>query len=312
MTDADVDGSHIRTLMLTFFFRQMYPLIEAGHLYIAQPPLYKVQRRSKEMYLQDEREFENFVVAGGSEGTVFGPVDGEGPTFTGPELETLVHSMMGYEKTMKRMERRGLDTRIVDALVTFSGLTPADFTDEAALRAKMTALATHLTDSTPDATFAEPELRFDEDADRWSAVWKTRYLGNLRTTVISRDFFESRDVIELRRIFDEWTSVAAGPMQIVFGSREAEPVTKMSELVSAVVKEGERGQKIQRYKGLGEMNPEQLWETTMDSTRRTLLRVTLGDLMEAESAFSVLMGDDVEQRREFIEENALNVQNLDI
>ena len=312
MTDADVDGSHIRTLMLTFFFRQMYPLIEAGHLYIAQPPLYKVTRKSREQYLQDETEFEDFVVSGGVDGAHLRAVGSEADIVDGDTLKDLAFRFIAYDKTMARMTRRGLDTRVVDGAVTRADLTEEDFADEARLAEKMAALATLLDESITDTSFAPPTLKFDEDTGAWSAHWRTRYMGSLRKTVLSREFFDSRDVQELRSAHKAWTDLSAEPIEIAFGSKDGTPISSKQDLVAAVMKEGKQGQKIQRYKGLGEMNPEQLWETTMDSTRRTLRQVTFGDLVEAEAAFSVLMGDDVESRRDFIEQNALNVSNLDI
>ena len=312
MTDADVDGSHIRTLMLTFFFRQMYPLIEQGHLYIAQPPLYKVTRKSREQYLQDETEFEDFVVSGGVDGGHLRLAGSETDLVNTEQLKALTFQFISYDKTTARMTRRGLDTRVVDGAVTQIALEDSDFLSEDALRAKMTALAEHLDEVTTDTTFNAPELKLDEDTGAWSAHWRTRYMGSLRKTVISREFFNSRDMRELRDGHAAWTSLSSEPIEIAFGTKDATAITTKQELTAAVMKEGKQGQKIQRYKGLGEMNPEQLWETTMDSTRRTLRQVTFGDLMEAEAAFSVLMGDDVESRRDFIEQNALNVSNLDI
>ncbi len=311
MTDADVDGSHIRTLMLTFFFRQMFPLIQQGHLFIAQPPLYKVSRKSKEMYLQNEEDFEDFVVSGGTEHTAFGVI-GSDERIEGDTLKELVFDFMEYEKILARMGRRGMDTRLINALVTDSNMEASDFTNEATLMAKMVAVANLLSERTADTTFEPPVMRYSEDENTYAAQWSTRYLGSLRKTLVSRDFFGAREFSELRRIHQRWAEIATGPLEVVVKNRDAEPIADKHELVKAVRKEGERGQTIQRYKGLGEMNADQLWETTMDVERRVLRQVTLGDLMEAESAFSVLMGDDVEQRREFIEQNALNVQNLDI
>ncbi len=312
MTDADVDGSHIRTLMLTFFFRQMYPLIEAGHLYIAQPPLYKVSRKSRQRYLQDESEFEEFMVSGGVKGARLRNAGLEDTLIEGDELKALTFQFMKYEKTVARLGRRGLDTRVVDEVVVRAGLTDEDFATEDALRAKMEAIATHLDETIADTKFVAPEIKHDEDTGAWAAHWRTRYMGSLRRTVISREFFNSRDMLELRAGHERWAEVTANPIEIKFGNKEPVSLTTKQDFADAIMGEGRQGLKIQRYKGLGEMNPEQLWETTMDHTKRTLRQVTLGDLVEAESAFSVLMGDDVVSRREFIEKNALNVSNLDI
>jgi DNA gyrase subunit B len=252
------------------------------------------------------------MVSGGVKGARLRNAGSETTLIEGDELKALTFQFMKYDKTVERLGRRGLDTRVVDAIVVRSGLTDEDFLTEEALRAKMDAVATHLDESIADTKFKSPELKHDEDTGAWSAHWRTRYMGSLRRTVISREFFNSRDVVELRTGHVRWQEVTANPIEVVFGSKDPVPLTTKQDFADAIMNEGRQGLKIQRYKGLGEMNPEQLWETTMDHTKRTLRLVTLGDLVEAESAFSVLMGDDVESRREFIEKNALNVSNLDI
>jgi DNA gyrase subunit B len=158
-----------------------------------------------------------------------------------------------------------------------------------------------------------PTLTLDVHGESWVAQWTSRSSGSLRKTIFSRRMIEQRDFRELTRIYAAWRAVIAnGLLELVIGKADPRPISLSTELTQAILEEGRRGQTIQRYKGLGEMNAEQLWETTMDSTRRTLRRVSIGDLLDAEQAFSVLMGDDVEQRRTFIEDNALNVRNLDI
>ena len=314
MTDADVDGSHIRTLMLTFFFRQMYSLIESGYLYIAQPPLYKVKRRSKEMYLQDEGAFEDFVLSGGTEhASLRSPDDLDGePLATGDELFAFAKRVLAYQATLRRYSRRGLDERVLRGHIEDVPLTEEDFRDAATLRAKSEALAAALDARVSDTRIDPPELHIDDETGVASARWRTRLLGSLRTTPMTLERIHRRDWKELQEIEATWRSWAGdGALVLRIGQNDV-PVATKDDLAAAVMNEGKRGQTIQRYKGLGEMNPEQLWETTMDRQKRTLRQVTLGDVMEAESAFSVLMGDDVETRRAFIEENALNVQNLDI
>jgi DNA gyrase subunit B len=311
MTDADVDGSHIRTLMLTFFFRQMYSLIEQGHLYIAQPPLYKIKRRSKEMYLQDQAAFEDFVISAGTEHARLVGTDDD-LVADAEALVALCKDFLAYAATLDRFDRRGMDPRIIQGAIEDVPITEADLRDGDALRTKMTALAELLDARIPDNRIDPPELVQDEETDVWSARWQTRMLGSLRRTNLSMEMLNRREWKELAKAQAAWNAlVERGPLALHIGSN-ATAVASKSEVVDGIMNEGKRGQSIQRYKGLGEMNPEQLWETTMDDTRRTLLKVTLGDVMEAESAFSVLMGDDVETRRAFIEENALNVQNLDI
>jgi DNA gyrase subunit B len=312
MTDADVDGSHIRTLMLTFFFRQMYPLIEGGHLYIAQPPLYKIKRKDREMYLKDEAAFEEFVIGGGTESAKLASESGSKQWGT-DELRTITRDFLQYEKILARLQHRGIDHRVIDALVLQGSLNAESFGNEDTLRTIMSNAASVLNTSIVGAAFQPPELVHDEATDSWVATWNTRHLGSLRRTVLTRRFVEQRDFRELTRINVHWNEMNSdGPLWLSIGRQDAVAVPRREKLVELIMTEGKKGQQIQRYKGLGEMNPEQLWETTMDSTRRTLRQVSIGDAMDAEQAFSVLMGDDVDSRRNFIEENALNVRNLDI
>lgn len=308
MTDADVDGSHIRTLLLTFFFRQMLPMIEAGHLYIAQPPLYQIKRGKQQRYLQNEEEFHQFVIENATNNASL--TAGEN-TFDGAQLQELTLEFMRYAQILERLRLR-MDDRIIDELVRGAPLTEEAFQSEEALHNLMTEIAERLGEAHSGAIFDAPEVQFDEDREQWYAHWETRILGSLSLTDISADLIQMRDFQDLNTIHDRWQElVTAGEIAVTFGNRTF-PVQSMEELVSAVLKEGERGQSIQRYKGLGEMNAEQLWETTMCADNRMLLQVTLGDLLEAEDAFAVLMGDNVELRRAFIETNALNVTNLDI
>ncbi len=309
MTDADVDGSHIRTLLLTFFFRQMFPLVEAGHLYIAQPPLYKVKRGSREMYLQDEGEFHNFVVENGTDKATLTSADGTHEHDT-EELVSLAMDFMAWDDIIDRMRIR-LDDRIISALIRSERLTPEIFESRETLAELMEEIRADLNHAIQDTIFDEPRYVHDEVHDVWAAQWSTRVLGSLRRTNITRETLNLRDWKELVRIHARWRGLQGG-VAISFGASRGGEIHSMADLANAVADEGKRGQTIQRYKGLGEMNPGQLWETTMDSERRTLRQVTLGDLIEAEEAFSVLMGDNVELRREFIEENALNVRNLDV
>ena len=309
MTDADVDGSHIRTLLLTFFFRQMFPLVEAGHLYIAQPPLYKVKRGSREMYLQDENDFHDFVVENGTDKATLTSGDGE-RTHDTEELVSLAKDFMAWEAIIDRMRVR-LDDRVISALIRSERLTPELFASRDKLAELMDEVRADLNHANQDTIFESPEYVHDDVHDLWAVRWSTRVLGSLRRTNISRETLNLRDWKELVRIHARWRGLQGG-VAISFGATRGSAIHSMADLASAVTDEGRRGQTIQRYKGLGEMNPEQLWETTMDSERRILRQVTLGDLIEAEEAFSVLMGDNVELRREFIEENALNVRNLDV
>lgn len=310
MTDADVDGSHIRTLLLTFFFRQMLPMVEAGHLYIAQPPLYQIKRGKQQRYLQDEDEFNHFIIENATDNARLTAGDGA-IDLDGSQLEELTLEFMRYQHILERLRLR-MDDRIIHELVQSKALDEQTFQSEDALRSLMTTIAERL-DKTHDGTiFEPPSIHFDEDHQRWYAHWETRILGSLNITDISNELIQLRDYQDLVAINERWLELAQhNDLTVHFGARPF-PIESMDHLVETVLQEGERGQSIQRYKGLGEMNAEQLWETTMDASQRTLRQITLGDLLEAEEAFAVLMGDNVELRREFIEDNALNVTNLDI
>lgn len=309
MTDADVDGSHIRTLLLTFFYRQMLPLIEEGHLFIAQPPLYKVKRDSKEVYLQNERAFENFIIENGLAQATFFAND----RLLEIDLDTHVREFLIYQNILDHKQQHGDDARIIDAIITTQSPDELDFQNEAKLSKKMFFIVNILNKKYPNARFLAPKIQAIEDTDRFEIVWESRLLGGLYHTRINREQIRSNNWQKLFSIHEKWEKLRKnGSLELKFKSNNRNVITNKNELVNAVFAEGRRGQSIQRYKGLGEMNPEQLWETTLDVSRRTLLKVTLGDTMEAEEAFSVLMGDNVELRREFIEQNALNATNLDI
>lgn len=310
MTDADVDGSHIRTLLLTFFFRQMLPMVEAGHLFIAQPPLYQIKRGNQERYIQDEAEFIRFIIENGTRDAQLSTGDGSNQ-HTVEELRELTTLFTRYEEILERLRLR-MDDRIIDALVRSRELHEGLFDNEEKLRDLMTRIAEQLNEAHSGTIFDAPEIAYDDIHEHWTATWATRLIGSLRRTDVSLELIQLRDFKELGEILDRWLTLEnEGEVRLKFGNRE-HVVTSMQALVQAVTNEGKRGQSIQRYKGLGEMNAEQLWETTMDAENRTLRQVTLGDMIEAEEAFAVLMGDNVELRREFIEENALNVRHLDI
>lgn len=310
MTDADVDGSHIRTLLLTFFFRQMLPMVEAGHLYIAQPPLYQIRRGKQQRYLQDEDEFNHFIIENATDNASLSAGDGA-IALDSKKLEEITLEFMRYQQILERL-RLHMDDRIIDALVRSKEMNADTFESEESLTALMTTLAKRLDEAHDGTIFEPPVIHYDEDRERWYAHWETRILGSLSLTDISAELMHLRDYQDLVEINERWLELAQyDDITVTFGTRTF-PIERMSELVAAVLQEGERGMSIQRYKGLGEMNAEQLWETTMDASQRTLRQITLGDLLEAEEAFAVLMGDSVELRREFIEDNALNVTNLDI
>ena len=302
MTDADVDGAHIRTLLLTFFFRQMPELIEAGHLYIAQPPLYKVTRGRSEVYLKDEAALEDYLIEQGIEGAALRTGDGE--TLTGADLRRVVEEARSAR-------------RILNAYPTHY---PPHIIEQAAIAG---ALLPGRVDADAAGVAAEVAARLDLIAEEYERGWTGRPTqdGGIRLSRSLRGVEESRtlDGPMLRSGESRRLATLTGPLQEVYGrpatlvrkDREA-PVHGPISLLQAVFLEGEKGLSLQRYKGLGEMNPEQLWETTLDPGARTMLQVRIDDVAEADDIFTKLMGDVVEPRRDFIQTNALSVENLDI
>ena len=292
MTDADVDGAHIRTLLLTFFYRQMPDLIRQGHLYIAQPPLYKVTRGRSEVYLKDESALEEYLVANGASGL---SLEIGGETVSGADLMALVDHARRMKRLMAYVPKR-YPAPLVEALALAGALNP-----EA---------------RDPAATAAALGIWLDAGSGGWTAepgaeggfVVRRLDRGVTDAFVIDRAFVAS---VEARKLHTLAAEQAARWMQpaLLGGSVQ---VRRPSELLEAVMEAGRKGLAVQRYKGLGEMNAEQLWETTLDPAARTLLQVEIGDAFEADETFTKLMGDIVEPRREFIQQNALSVANLDI
>ncbi len=316
MTDADVDGAHIRTLLLTFFYRQMPELIEHGHLMIAQPPLYKVARGRSEVYLKDDAALDEYLVDAGLEGLL---LDGKDGQRSGADLRSLVDHARRV-RTLMRYAPKKYDPALIEALAINGALNPnLDPGKRAGAAAKV----------------AEWLGRGDEEAS-WSGelateggyLLKRLWRGVTDAFIIEPSFLVSAEARKLHALTAEQAESYAAPALLrtvkaaakqeveegeeVADSRKAVPVTRPSELLDAVLAAGRRGLSIQRYKGLGEMNAEQLWETTLDPANRSLLRVEAGQADVADEIFTRLMGDVVEPRREFIQENALSVANLDV
>ena len=301
MTDADVDGAHIRTLLLTFFFRQMPELIDAGHLYIAQPPLYKVARGRSEVYLKDQAALEDYLIQQGIEGTTLRL--GSGEEISGADLGRVV-------------EEARLARRIIQAYPTHY---PPHITEQAAIAG---ALLPGAVDADAAGVGAAVAQRLDLIAAEYERGWTAipTQDGGIRLSRLLRGVEESRMLdgpmlrsAESRRLgqmTETLREVYAGRPLLVRRDRE-QPITGPLSLLDAIFAEGEKGLSLQRYKGLGEMNPEQLWETTLDPDARTLLQVRVEDVAEADDIFTKLMGDVVEPRRDFIQQNALSVENLD-
>ena len=302
MTDADVDGAHIRTLLLTFFYRQMPELIEGGYLYIAQPPLYKVSRGKSEVYLKDQAAMEDYLIDQGTEGAVLRL--GNGDEIAGPDLVRVV--------TEARQARRYIDS--------FPTHYPRHILEQAAIAG---AFLPGEVQNDLQGVANNVAARLDQVALEYERGWQGRLTQDhgIRLSRVLRGVEEVRtldgpalnsgEARRLGQLTQSLQDVYARPAQLVRRDR-SQPIYGPLDLLDAILEEGERGLQLQRYKGLGEMNPEQLWETTLDPEARTLLQVKVDDMAEADDLFTKLMGDVVEPRRDFIRDNALNVANLDI
>jgi DNA gyrase subunit B len=301
MTDADVDGSHIRTLLLTFFYRQLPSVIENGYVYIAQPPLFRVKRGKAETYIKDERDLDAYLIKRSIEGRTV-RMAASGAEVTGADLEKLLQRMIAHQKLMQTLERRGYPGEIVEALLA-AGADREYFAD----RERLESLASELSNAIRTVS-----VQRDEEHNRFSLNIDDRSSGYPRQHTVGFEFASSAEYRALLANRRDMPDVR-GEL-IVTGSEESGNVVLKSidELVNYFIDAGKKGVAINRYKGLGEMNPEQLWETTMNPEVRTLLQVRAEDHTEADLMFTTLMGDQVEPRRKFIEDNALDVKNLDV
>ena len=315
MTDADVDGSHIRTLLLTFFYRQMPELIERGYLYIAQPPLYRVKRGKKEHYLKDAGGLDRFFLQYGVEGLALRA--GKGLMLTGDPLLRFVEKVRHSKRTLTKLDRR-LDSRFLNEWIRVTGFGRDDLRDHAKIDAAMPQFLARLESKFPDCAPFDMQTQWDEEHGSAHIQITPRRGSPGRMTVIDWSLAESGEYEELFQVDQDVRSLGAAPYYVSsFGSekadddgaREVEDIDALWDFIDA---RGKKGVQLQRYKGLGEMNPEQLWETTLNPDARVLLQVRLDDLVQTDELFTVLMGEQVEPRREFIEQNALSVQNLDI
>jgi DNA gyrase subunit B len=307
MTDADVDGSHIRTLLLTFFYRQMRELVDRGYLYIAQPPLYKVQKGKSERYLKDDEALERFLV---DESIRSAHVVTKQGTVEGDTLKAACMAYYAYRRLLDKLRRR-IDIRALDAAIRGARLSPPDLVvvDTAAIEARLKA---HLEVHAPQCLPVRVEAGDDQARASVQALSiHTVHNGAPVVTRVTQQLLESPEVQELIRLVTRMDLVGEAPYAVEKGQSSLDAAT-IDELVKRLDDEARRGHTIQRYKGLGEMNPNQLWETTMDPRNRTLLQVKIEDAVEADQVFTDLMGDEVEPRREFIEKSALDVVNLDI
>ncbi|MEO8216815.1 MAG: DNA topoisomerase (ATP-hydrolyzing) subunit B [Acidobacteriota bacterium] len=299
MTDADVDGSHIRTLILTFFFRHMREVIDRGHLYIAQPPLFKVSQGKKDTYLKDETEKSRFLLSRVAENLTVTPQAGMG--ITGEALVTMIQRMDEFGIHGRKLAGRGIPIKAAGILLANG------FSDRAALNEpeRVQALIRDLT----GAGFVQ--VVAISPGESTSVQFVAPGAGSGRPVTINRETLGSFEFRQMARAFEQFSAFGLPPYTLEHGETTTTLVT-IEELVESIYKLAEKGLSIQRYKGLGEMNPEQLWDTTMNPETRRLLQVTIEDAVNAEELFTVLMGDQVEPRRLFIQDNALEVKNLDI
>ncbi|HVZ46929.1 MAG TPA: DNA topoisomerase (ATP-hydrolyzing) subunit B [Ramlibacter sp.] len=304
MTDADVDGAHIRTLLLTFFYRQMPELVERGHVYIAQPPLYKVKAGKEELYLKDGSELDGFLLRVALNGASVNTGGDASRVLQGETLAELARKHQVAESVINRL---------------------SGFMDAEALRAIADGVALNL-DTVPDAEQSAVALQaklpdaevageFDVRSDKPILRISRRHHGNIKSSVITQDFVHGADYAALAEAANTFRGLLAEGAKVVRGEGEKAKEERVDDFRSAMkwlIAQAENGTSRQRYKGLGEMNPEQLWETTMDPGVRRLLKVQIDDAIEADRVFTMLMGDEVEPRREFIEQNALRAANIDV
>lgn len=311
MTDADVDGAHIRTLLLTFFYRQMPELVERGHIYIAQPPLYKVKAGKEELYLKDAPALDGFLlrIALNHASVTTGGANPQ--TLTGETLAELARKHQIAESVIARLGNF-MDAEALRAIADGVSLkldTVADAEASAvALQAKLRELNT-------TGAPAEVAGEFDARTDKPLLRISRRHHGNIKSSVITQDFVHGADYAALAEAAETFRGLLAEGAKAMRGEGEKQKEEKVSDFRQAMkwlIAEAERTTSRQRYKGLGEMNPEQLWETTMDPNVRRLLRVQIDDAIEADRVFTMLMGDEVEPRRDFIETNALRAGNIDV
>ena len=300
MCDADVDGSHIRTLLLTFFYRQMKELIERGHLFIAQPPLYKAKHGKSGRYLKDEHALDSYLLDRALEGRTIS--NASGATVDPAKVRRFVERLTGVAKLLSKIERRGISRKLADILVRQGAKDTAFFLDKAALQAAIQPYREVGDEISVEGLEGEPGYQI---------VYEDKSVSPPRRSRVSADFLSTPEYKALFSAFEDVKEFDQPPFEVHQGAN-TEKVFARDALVAKLMDEGRKGLQIQRYKGLGEMNPEELWETTMDPTQRTLVQVRLEDEEVAEVMFSTLMGDAVEPRRLFIEENALNVRNLDV
>ncbi|MFF7707269.1 DNA topoisomerase (ATP-hydrolyzing) subunit B [Pseudomonas sp. NPDC007930] len=308
MTDADVDGSHIRTLLLTFFFRQLPELVERGYVYIAQPPLYKVKKGKQEQYIKDDDAMEDYMTQSALEDASL-HLNESAPGIGGEQLERLVNDFRTVMKTLKRVSRL-YPQEITEHFVYLPAVAVEQLGDQAYMNQWLEKFTARLARAEKSGLVYKATLREDRERNIWLPEVETTSHGLSSYVTFNRDFFSSNDYKTVTALGAQLASLLDEGAYVQRGERK-KPVTEFKEALDWLMTESTKRHSIQRYKGLGEMNPDQLWETTMDPNTRRMLKVTIEDAIAADQIFNTLMGDAVEPRRDFIESNALAVSNLD-
>ncbi len=309
MTDADVDGAHIRTLLLTFFYRQMQELIERGHIYIAQPPLYKIKKGKQEQYIKDDDALNEKLVQLALENAELYPSQ-DSPAISGVALEKLIHEYLSVMQIIKRLARRYPQDALMQML-TLPKLTQVELSDQTKVATWCQQLQDRLALYAGDHKQYQVNASTENEKHVFLPVIQLNEHGVTQPMTMNYEFFTSNEYLQITNLAEKLTGLLSESASIKRSDR-SKAITSFAEMLDWLMSEGKRGLSIQRYKGLGEMNPDQLWETTMDPIHRRMLQVTIEDAVAADQIFTTLMGDQVDPRRIFIETNALEVENLDV
>jgi DNA gyrase subunit B len=309
MTDADVDGAHIRTLLLTFFYRQMPQIIERGYLYIAQPPLYKIKRGKTERYIKDDSRMEDFLLdLAAEEVRLFAPE--QDAWLADERLTSTLKKLFQFEKNLSAFKRKRLDTVLLRAVLLDKTFGKPALKDVERLKAVAASIETLVRQENPKTAITW-SLEKDEEHDAFKLLFDTKWDANHSSILLDENFVTSPEFRELQSLSPAMLGLD-GPPYRISEKGEERSFRDTARLVHYILELAKKGLSIQRYKGLGEMNPEQLWETTMHPEKRTFLQVTIEDTVKADEMFTILMGDAVEPRRAFIQRHALEVKNLDV